>query len=239
MNEARRLPIGAATIFLVGASRYLGYACSPERIFGLGLPEIEFPCRRPEHFQLIGPVIYTPPDRAAPPHFETDGRQHVLITMGTHLPHAKAAVCAAMRSIAARHPRITFHFSGGSEMEAGNHCTGNFHEYPYVSYARHLHRYDLVVHHGGAGIMYFCLHHGKPAVVLPFDFDQFDNAARLEKAGLALRVRSTAALEAAILQALGDPSLRSRCEAMSTIVRRSDAAAHILAELAKALKIPF
>jgi UDP:flavonoid glycosyltransferase YjiC (YdhE family) len=71
--------------------------------------------------------------------------------------------------------------------------------------------------------MYFCLHHGKPAVVLPFDFDQFDNAARLEKAGLALRARSTAALEAAILQALGDPSLRSRCEAMSTIVRRSDA----------------
>ena len=30
MNEARRLPIGAVTIFLVGASRYLGYACDEE-----------------------------------------------------------------------------------------------------------------------------------------------------------------------------------------------------------------
>jgi hypothetical protein len=32
MNEARRLPIGAATIFLVGASRYLGYACPRLRL---------------------------------------------------------------------------------------------------------------------------------------------------------------------------------------------------------------
>jgi UDP:flavonoid glycosyltransferase YjiC (YdhE family) len=67
------------------------------------------------------------------------------------------------------------------------------------------------VHHAGTGIMYHCLRHGKPSVVFPVDYDQFDYAARLIHAGAALRLRSMCDLEATIRSALGSSALPKRC----------------------------
>ena len=48
---------------------------------------------------------------------------------------------------------------------------------------------DAVIHHGGAGISYAALAAATPALVWPHDYDQFDFAARLTHAGVALRIR--------------------------------------------------
>lgn len=196
---------------------------SPQRILALGIPEIEFPRRYPPHFQFIGPVLHTPPDDAPEPDFPQDGRPCVLITLGTHLPHAKPPLAAAVRDIAARNPGIVFHFTHGSTAATPAQNAENFHEHRFISYARHLPRYDLVIHHAGAGILNHCLRHGIPSVVLPLDYDQFDNAARLVAHRVALRVKDHTSLEAATLCALNHRDLKARCQAMAAVHARYNA----------------
>ena len=39
---------------------------------------------------------------------------------------------------------------------------------------------DFTIHHAGAGIMMGCIDLGIPSLILPQDYDQFDNAVRAE-----------------------------------------------------------
>lgn len=208
---------------------------SPQRILALGIPEIEFPCSYPPHFQFVGPALHTPRDDSPAPHFCNDGRPHVLVTLGTHLPHAKAALAESVQKMARRHPEIVFHFTHGRKDAAAKAPPiPNYQEHAHVSYAQHLPRYALVVHHAGAGILNHCLRHGIPSVVIPQDYDQFDNAARLVAHGLALRARSMADLEEAVLRALRDRELQARCRAMHQVhsaQNAPEAVARLVAEL--------
>lgn len=195
-------------------------AYSSECILGLWMHELDFPCTYPAAFQMIGPVLYTPPFRHPPPAFTDDGRQRILITLGTHLRHAKAMVCEAVKVMAQRMPNVVFHFSHGQAQQAFVHIEDNFHQYAYISYAKHLTQYDLIVHHGGSGILLHTLQHGKPAIVYPLDFDQFDNAARLISTGAALRARTITDLEPLIQHALEDTSL---CNASKRLAKAMSA----------------
>ena len=185
-------------------------AYSPECILALGLRELEFAREWPQAMRFVGPVCYTPPGLGPPPPF-VSGRRHVLITLGTHLRSHKDRVADAARTAARALPQLEFHFSDGcveaSPREANQAGGGpaNFHRLPFVDYSL-LSRYDLVVHHAGAGILNETIAAGLPAIVLPLDYDQFDNAARLQAAGLATRLRSLSDLPRAIEKTLSAPS---------------------------------
>lgn len=141
---------------------------SDQRILALGLPEFELPRRWPSSVRLVGPILYTPPrpsNRPGP--LFRDGRRHVLVTLGTHLGPHKEAMAAAARRAAMQLPAIEFHLSDGEAGSDRSESSGNFQRLGYVSYAEHLERYDLVVHHGGAGVLYHTLRAGLPAVVIP------------------------------------------------------------------------
>jgi UDP:flavonoid glycosyltransferase YjiC (YdhE family) len=166
-------------------------AYSPECILALGVPELEFERRWPAALRFVGPMLCTPPGCQREPSFEA-GRRHVLVTCGTHLDWAKNRLCTAAKDLARRYPDWVVHFSEGRVDGQGtgesDHPT-NFHRFAFVDYERSLPRYDLVVHHGGAGVMYHALQAGIPSIVYPLDYDQFDHAARLhaERAGIWLR----------------------------------------------------
>ena len=214
---------------------------SPDRIFALGLAALEFPRTWPSHVSLVGPVRYTPPTDVPPPPF-VEGLRHVLVTVGTHLPWAKQSYAEAAAWAAAALPDLEIHFTdgrvdGGPATRAPEAPPPNFHRLPYVSYARDLSRYALVVHHAGTGVLYHALAADLPAVVAPLDYDQPDYAARLEVAGVARRLRQPHAMAAAIRAALADREMARRAGALGAQVRASDAVGAIVRE-ARTLLLP-
>jgi UDP:flavonoid glycosyltransferase YjiC (YdhE family) len=182
---------------------------SSEAILACSVREIEFASAFPAHFYFVGPAFYTPPVAAEPPQFVA-GKKHVLVTLGTHLGHHKDAVANRLRELSRRCPEWIFHFTDGNSAQTGVERDGNFHRHGFISYDDHLARYDLVVHHAGSGVMLQCLMLGRPVVAMPMDFDQFDNAARLEVAGVALTA-NLASLEKRICEAMHDSNLAARC----------------------------
>ena len=183
---------------------------SSERILAIAWQELEFRQQWPEQVKFVSPFLYTPPSMSPDPIFQS-GSKHILVTLGTHIQWAKAPVLAEAQALAADHPEWQIHFSEGDIN--GSHCSriDNFHRHSFIDYTANIKKYDLVVHHGGAGIMNQCLANGVPAIVYPREYDQFDNAARLECAGLALRLRRLDLLGAIIHSSLADCKLKSRC----------------------------
>lgn len=152
---------------------------SPARILALGEKEFEFPCTWPAAVTFTGPALYTPPAKTEMPPF-VEGKHHVLVTLGTHLNWHKDAVADAVAVLAGTLPEWEFHFTDGDSAGDKHDRQGNFSRVAWVDYERWLSRYDAVIHHGGAGIMWHCLKKQIPALVYPIDYDQFDHAARLE-----------------------------------------------------------
>lgn len=191
-------------------------AYSPERILALMPPELEFERRLPPSVRYVGPVLFTPRSDAPAPAFR-EGRRTLLVTAGTHLPWVKDDLVSAAHAIAARLD-VDVHVSLGDPASAGA-VSGAVTVLPWVDYARDLGRYDLVVHHGGAGVIGHTLAAGLPSVVLPFDYDQFDHAARMVAAGVALRCRRPRDLAELVATADRTPSLRARAGAIGERIR--------------------
>lgn len=88
----------------------------------------------------------------------------------------------------------------------------------------------LIVHHGGAGTTGQAMRAGKPMLVVPFSHDQPDNAARLERLGVASRLMrrrfSTARAIKELEHLLGKPSYAKQAERMGNEVRRENGPAN-------------
>ena len=82
---------------------------------------------------------------------------------------------------------------------------------------------DLVITHGGNNTTTEALHFGKPMVLLPLFWDQYDNAQRMHELGFGRRLPTyefTAdELVAAVDGLLADRELRSRMDAMGAAIR--------------------
>jgi MGT family glycosyltransferase len=82
---------------------------------------------------------------------------------------------------------------------------------------------DAVITHGGNNTVTECFHFGKPMVVLPLFWDQYDNAQRVQETGFGLRLdtygHAPEELLAAVDQVLGDEAMRGRLAAASERLR--------------------
>lgn len=87
---------------------------------------------------------------------------------------------------------------------------------PYVSFEQLFPRCAAVVHHGGIGTSAQCLAAGMPQLVMPMAHDQFDNADRLERLGVALSLREKRFREPRVSRLLArlleNSSFKSRAE---------------------------
>ena len=202
---------------------------SPECILALGVPELEFERRWPAALHFVGPMLCTPPGAHPEPPFQP-GRRHLLVTAGTHLDWAKQCLTDAAKDLARRHPDWVVHVSDG---HAGGQCAddlaapSNFQRLPFLDYARHLPRYALLLHHGGAGVMYHALQAGIPALVHPLDYDQFDHAARLQVRGAGLWLRRLDELPAAFERAMREPALFAGLPTLQQAVQKQVAERYV------------
>lgn len=197
----------AADLARLGTGIYRGDGSeaiySPDRILGLGLPELEFKRDWPTGFSLIGPVTESPQAVELPAFLGRSGRR-VLVTLGTHLPWARQELLDQVHALSQRHPDLEFVVSSGRPGGGATQISNRIWLCDYLPYDQVLPHFDAVIHHGGAGISYSTLRAGLPALVWPHDYDQPDFAARLVRAGTAIRVGGLASPAAsdALSQAL-------------------------------------
>ena len=166
---------------------------SPYSILAIGMKELELKKGFPEHFRWVGPSGASveagedyPLDLT--PFIE---RKKVLVTCGTQLAWAKKNLIYQAKQLAKAHPDCHFFVTrgvGGEAFQCEN-LMENLSVVSYLPYKEYIPQMDYVIHHGGAGIFYQCIIYGKPALILPHDYDQFDYAVRGVEAGIAFKAK--------------------------------------------------
>jgi MGT family glycosyltransferase len=85
---------------------------------------------------------------------------------------------------------------------------------------------DLVISHGGNNTVTESLHFGKPLIVLPLFWDQYENAQRIDELGFGVRLDTygfaDSELTDAVDRLLADTALRARLAGMGSAIRARD-----------------
>jgi rhamnosyltransferase subunit B len=145
--------------------------------------------------------------------FLANGPAPVVVTPGTGNAHAAdlfALSAQAVQNLGLRAIFLTRHHE-----QIPAHLPAHILWQPYVALAKLLPHAAALVHHGGIGTTAEALHAGIPQLVVPFAWDQFDNAARIKALGVAtslpaprLRLRK---LQAAMASLFHDDGVKNRC----------------------------
>lgn len=163
-------------------------------------------------------AVPMPPEVEA---FLAAGEPPIVCTFGTVMVHGKklfAAAADACRRLGRRAILLTKHAAQLPQPLP----VGTIHA-DYVPLSRLLPRCAALVHHGGIGTLSQGIAAGKPQVVVPLAFDQFDNIDRLERLGLGARAAhrglTGASLAAALQRVLSDPSYAANAESRSRLLQ--------------------
>jgi rhamnosyltransferase subunit B len=206
------------------------WANSPRRVIGC-FPEWFAPPQPdwPAQVELTGFPLYDESDSVHTPsrlrEFLAAGDPPVVFTAGTGMTQAKeffrvgVEVC---RRISRRGILLT-----RFPAQLPGTLPETVRAFEYVPFSAVLPRASAIVHHGGIGTTAQALAAGIPQLVVPFAFDQPDNAARVRRLGVGDYLRPgsyTAARAARTLAALlASPSVRVSCERLSRSLKASDA----------------
>jgi UDP:flavonoid glycosyltransferase YjiC (YdhE family) len=112
----------------------------------------------------------------------------------------------------------------------------------YMPYSKLLKNARLLIHSGGIGAIGWAVRSGIPSLIVPAEWDQFDNAEIAEKANIACvewSINSDAGRMAAKLRyMLQDMSINSAVKAMQRDILGIDGAFHAVQSIAKLLGEP-
>lgn len=194
---------------------------SPHSILALGMKELEFRDDFPERVKWIGPCLS---------HFSTEEdkfikelqyKKKILVTIGTHLLWGKDKLVEIVKKLGEEYKDVCFIISLGDftkKDEPIEKIEENIYLYKYIDYGAILPVVDYVIHHGGAGILYNCIKYNKPAVIMPFDYDQFDYATRADIAKIALIANMKK--EKTIIKAVGKMLEKSEWKELEEISKK-------------------
>jgi UDP:flavonoid glycosyltransferase YjiC (YdhE family) len=170
------------------------------------LPQLEYPRDWPSWLRVVGPLMWEPGGPAVDPP-PGDGPV-VLIAPSTSQDPSNSLLRAALDGLADEPVRVI-----GIAAE-GIAAPGNAVLVPWMSYARTMPRCDLVVTHGGHGTLARALASGCPVVVCPAGGDMAESAARVDWAGLGVRLAprfcTPWGVRLAVRRALARPALWTR-----------------------------
>ena len=169
---------------------------SPYSILALGMKELEFRDDFPPQLKWVGYRCLSfdrlPQEQKQ---YLTTSKMRVFVTCGTHLKWEKEQMVELAKILSQEYPDYVFYVTLGDS--AGLEHTPrilseNLLIFDYLPYSDVLEQMDFAIHHAGAGILMGCIEQGIPSLILPQDYDQFDNAVRAElfQVGLVSRKKT-------------------------------------------------
>jgi len=227
LNETRRrLGLPALSHFHGGLSRDLCLVGT--------LPALEYPRDWPPWVRVVGPLMWEPPARReAPP--PGDGPA-VMVAPSTAQDPGQRMLLTALRGLAGAPVRVLATWNRRPPPRPPA-VPANARLVEWLSYARSMPACDVVVCHGGHGTVVRAVSAGCRIVAVPAGGDMYENAARIDWAGLGvrlpMRLLSPATLRLAVERALRRPEAPGRAAA-AWIAERDPAmrAAELLERLA-------
>ena len=157
---------------------------SPYSILALGMKELEFRDDFPPQLKWVGYRCLSfdrlPQEQKQ---YFTSSNKRVFVTCGTHLKWEKERMVEYAKLLSQEYPDYVFYVTLGdpSGLEhPPSMLSENLLIFDYLPYSDVLDQMDFAIHHAGAGIMMGCIDLGIPSLILPQDYDQFDNAVRAE-----------------------------------------------------------
>ena len=170
------------------------------------LPQLEYPRVWPSWLRVVGPLMWEPGGPAVDP--PPGEGPVVLVAPSTSQDPSNSLLRAALDGLADEPVRVIAIAAEGVTAPANAVLV------PWMSYARTMPRCDLVVTHGGHGTLARALASGCPVVVCPAGGDMAENAARVDWAGLGVRLAprfcTPWGVRLAVRRALRTPSLWER-----------------------------
>jgi len=224
-NESRRrLGLGPVPWVHTGLSRGCTLVAT--------LPHLEYPREWPRWAHVVGPLMWEPPSEGvAPPPGEG---AVVLVAPSTAQDSEHRLLRAALDGLAGEPVRVIATYNG-REPDPPIEPPPNAVLVPWLSYSRTMPGCDVVVCHGGHGTLMRALTAGRPVVVSPSVGDMAENAARVDWAGLGVRLPrrycTPRGLRLAVRRALGDRRLRRRAAAVAHWAAEHDGAESAAVEL--------
>jgi UDP:flavonoid glycosyltransferase YjiC (YdhE family) len=202
---------------------------SPQRVIGLfpswfGPPQPDWPAQ----VRLTGFPLYdglgAEPVPAGLDEFLEEGEPPVVFTPGTMMRHPRRffeEAVAACNRLGRRGLLLTrYRDQLPARLPEG---VGHF---DYVPFSQVLPRAAALVSHGGIGTLSQALAAGIPQLVMPLGFDQFDNAARLERLGVAAtlipRRFQGRAVAHQLARLLDSPAVARACRAVAARLQNNE-----------------
>jgi len=190
-------------------------------------PQLEYPRAVPlPGTHVVGPLLWEPPfgEVAVP----AGDEPLVLIAPSTSQDTSHHLLRAAVAGLADLPVRVLATWNR-RPLVAPLDVPANTRLVEWVSYSRTMPRCDVVVCHGGHGTIARALSSGCVVVAVPAAGDMNENAARVDWAGVGVRLPrrlcTPRAIRLAVERALSEPRLRSRAAEVAAWSREHDAAA--------------
>jgi UDP:flavonoid glycosyltransferase YjiC (YdhE family) len=230
LNETRRR-VGLPPLerFHGGISEQLCLVCT--------FPQLEYPRPWLDTVKVVGPLLWEPPAPEPTPLPPGDAPLVVVAPSTSHDPELRL-VEAAVEGLAATGARVLA-ATGDRPARRTLRAGPSTRLVSWVSYEQVMAEAALVVCHGGHGTVARALTHGVPLVVVPHSGDMAENAARVEWAGVGVRLPwrllNATTLQLAAWRVLS--GTRTHAAAAATLAawaRANDAAEHA-AELVEQL----
>jgi MGT family glycosyltransferase len=194
---------------------YVHTGLSRELTMVATLPQLEYPRDWPAWTRVVGPLLWEPPGPSvAPPPGEDPV---VLVAPSTSQDPERTLLRAALAGLADAPVRVIASWNG--ELDPSVAVPGNAVVVPWLSYAAAMPSCDLVLCHGGHGTLARALVSGCPVVIVPAAGDMGENAARVDRLGLGVRLPrrygTARGVRLAVERALSRPGLREHARAVA------------------------
>ena len=175
-----------------------------------------------------GPSPMPPP--LTPPELGAGGRLCILFTLGSSVVNHPGEFWAVALGALARTDWSAILLGAPTDLPIPEPLRARVQTVPYAPYAEVFPLADAVVHQGGVGTTQAACYYGLPSLVVPRGFDQFENAAHVQREGWGLRLLpqdfSATALRFRLGRLLGSAEIRERVAALGQAMRAEPGVTH-------------